>query len=151
MNSTISRGIVLVVLVTCSMLLLWWLVPKGEDIGGWLVTEVTSGDTIVVERDGEVHTISLAGVVAPAQDQCGFEEARDNLTVSLTDASVVVILDSRSSTGEGDWFGYVELRGVDVGLAQIDEGFARVADGGFDRRAQYEAAAKDAVPAYVCD
>ena len=30
-NSTVRRGLVVVVLITCSMLLLWWLVPSASD------------------------------------------------------------------------------------------------------------------------
>ena len=31
MNSGLTRGITLLVLITCSMLLLWWLVPNPSD------------------------------------------------------------------------------------------------------------------------
>ena len=32
-NSTVRRGLVVVVLITCSMLLLWWLIPNPSDQG----------------------------------------------------------------------------------------------------------------------
>ena len=30
-NSTVRRGLIVVVLITCSMLLLWWLIPNPAD------------------------------------------------------------------------------------------------------------------------
>lgn len=150
MNTTAYRGLIVVVLITCTMLVLWWVVPKPEDRGGYLVTAVPSGSAVTVSRDGETHTVYLAGVNAPGEGQCGFKQAQQNLAGPLQGASVVVIRDSRSRTSEGDWSGYVELNAVDVGLAQIKEGFAEVADGGFDRRAEYDEAAKDVEPAFSC-
>jgi hypothetical protein len=31
MNSTVYRGLVLVVLITCSMLVLWWVTDRAKD------------------------------------------------------------------------------------------------------------------------
>jgi len=32
-NSTVRRGLMVVVLITCTMLLLWWLLPNPTDPG----------------------------------------------------------------------------------------------------------------------
>ena len=84
MGSTVSRGLGIIVLVTLSFLLLWWLVPRGAgpDRGGWEVTAVTSGDTIHVQRAGETHTVHLLGVAAPRPGECGFEESRSYSTAA---------------------------------------------------------------------
>lgn len=148
-NSTVRRGLVLLVLVTCSILLLWWFVPRGEDRGGYLVTSVTSGEAFTVTRDGETHTVWIEGIVAPAQGACGFEQSRANLAGAIEGATVVLIPDSRAespSTTDPDqiWSRYVDLDGVDIGLAQIEAGFAGAQDGGYDRGGEYRDAANKA-------
>ena len=30
MNDTVSRGLIVIVLITCSMLLLWWFAPDSD-------------------------------------------------------------------------------------------------------------------------
>jgi len=147
-NSTVSRGLVLVVLITCTMLLLWWFVPGGEDTGGWRVTAVRSGDLITVERDGVTATVHLLGITAPSSGQCGFEESRDYLDKGIAGTEVDLIAD-----GDGPdqlvWERYVELSRRDAGLEQIRSGHA-VPDGAAHSRAEaYEAAAVGA-PA-VCE
>ncbi len=31
MNSAVSRGLILLVLITCSMLIIWWLTPDADE------------------------------------------------------------------------------------------------------------------------
>jgi hypothetical protein len=44
-NSTVRRGLVVLVLVTCSMLLLWWFAPKAADPGPTPTAELTRNET----------------------------------------------------------------------------------------------------------
>ncbi len=154
MNSGLSRGIVVIVLLTCSILLLWWFVPRGEDRGGYVVTDVTSGDTIVVTRDGVTHTVLIEGIVTPNHGECGFKESRANLVEGIKGADVALIPDSRaekSTDNPGQVLRrYVDFKGRDVGLAQIEEGFATAQDGEFDRGGEYRAAAAKATP-FTCN
>lgn len=161
MTSALSRGLILVVLITCSFLLLWWFAPKGEDRGGWLVTEVTTGDAIVVERDGETYTVHMFGVWAPAPGECGFAESREHLEEGIKGVEVVLeprpaepgsqpeaSIDNASAREM-----YVEFAGRDVGLAQIEAGHA-VASGDVHERADaYWEAQRTAQDAglYACD
>lgn len=149
MNSTGSRALIVIVLITCSMLLLWWFAPKGEDRGGWLVTEVASGDTITVTREGETVIVHLLGVDAPAQGECGFTESRDHLAEGIDGVEVVLIDQGGDATRWPAFDRYVELAGRDAGLEQITTGHA-VPDGSEHARTeQYEVAAKDAP--HLCD
>ena len=42
MNSGLTRGIIVLVLITCSMLLLWWLVPNAPEPGATPSPSVTA-------------------------------------------------------------------------------------------------------------
>ena len=149
MNSTASRGLVVVVLVTCTMLLLWWFVPKPEDRGGYLVTSVVSGDTITVTRDGETHVVHLLGVKAPADGECGFDDARQYLVDGIQGVDVVLKPGPDVTTFEdGSWLRYVEIEGRDAGLALIDAGLAKADGTDHPRADQYGAAESKATP--VC-
>lgn len=139
MENTVRRGLGVVVVVTLSFLLLWWLVPRGVDSGGWQVTAVTSGDTIQVERAGVRHTVHLLGVAAPDPRQCGFEASRAYLEGSVGGATVTLLEGTSDGTlPDGSWRRYVEIQKLDAGLAQIAQAQA-VADGTVhDRQAEYE-------------
>ena len=162
MNSTASRGLVVVVLVTCTLLLLWWFVPKPVDKGGYLVTSVLSGDTIVVERDGETHEVHLFGIWAPATGECGFEESRQYLADGIEGTEVVLkeyVSDKDGPAGEpsvaanATWERYVELERHDAGLAQIEAGHAVASGEVHDRSDEYWAAQRAAQEAdlYACE
>ena len=142
MNSTVSRGLVLLVLVTCTMLLLWWFVPKPEDRGGWHVSEVRDGATIVVERNGESHVVVITGIAAPAVGECGVEVTQEYLGSAIGGVEVVLKPDSHDpeptpTDPKAPWSRYVEFSGRDVGLAEIEAGYAFAADGEYDRAEQY--------------
>ena len=143
MEGTVRRGLGVAVLVTCSMLLLWWFAPKGEDRGGYLVTDVASGDTITVTRDGEAHVVHLLGIKAPSEGECGFDDARQYLVDGIRGVEVVLKPGSDVTAHEdGSWLRYVELEGRDAGIALIDAGLA-MADGTDHDRAEHYAAATD--------
>jgi len=128
MNSTVQRGLVIVVIATCSIIALWILLPDPEPRGGYHVTAVHSGDTITVERDRVQHEVRLLGVRAPAAGECGFEESRDYLADGI-DGVTVTLIPGPGEDVEGEpLLRYVEVQGLDAGLAQIAEAHA-TADG----------------------
>jgi len=162
MNSTISRGLVVLVLVTCTFLVLWWVTPKPVDQGGWLVTDVLAGDLVVVERDGEAHEVHLFGVWAPASGECGFLESRQYLADGIEGTEVVLKeyvsdpgspVPEASANTDAQWERYVELQRRDVGLAQIEAGHAVASGEIHDRTDAYWAAQRAAIDAdrYACD
>lgn len=142
-NSTVRRGLVVLVLVTCSMLLLWWFFPRAERSEGWHVYSISSGDTITVERDYVRHEVHLLGIDGPQPGECGFDAAQDSLGDALAGNDLVLIPDGGA---KAEWPAgeaievYVEYSGGDIGLNEIEAGHA-VADGSDHSRATaYEAA-----------
>jgi len=161
MNSTVSRGIIVVVLITCTMLVLWWVTPRPEDQGGWLVTSVSSGDTITVERDGDMRTVHLLGIWAPEAGECGFNESRQYLVDGIQGVEVVLKeYDANPGSPAAEpsadtltpWELYVEFSRLDVGLAQIEAGHAVASGDVHGRSDQYRAAQRASQDAgrYAC-
>jgi len=145
MNSTVSRGIIVVVLITCTMLVLWWVTPRPEDQGGWLVTDVLTGDTIRVTRGEDLLLVHLIGIEAPEPGACGFDGSRDYLESGIKGVEVVLIADAAVPEHDNAAQRYVELSGRDAGLEQVRTGNA-VPDGTrHSREGPYDAAAEDAV------
>lgn len=138
-NSTVRRGLALLVILGCSFLLMWWFLPKGQGNGGWVVTQVRSGDAIVVERGGETHVVHLAGIGAPAEGECGFEASRDYLADGIGGVAVTLI-DPGLPGGDNTWERYVEVQELDAGLAQIAESHAVALDMEHPRRDEYREA-----------
>lgn len=141
MGSTVQRGLLLVVLATVMIIALWVLLPEqSDDDGPWTVVAVASGHTIEVNRGEETALVLLAGVTAPGVGECGFEESREYLEGSVGGVQVTLIdagLPDWPDEG-GSWQRYVEVQGLDVGLAQIAQSHA-VADGtDHPRAAEYK-------------
>ena len=161
MNDTASRGLILIVLITCSMLLLWWFAPKGEDRGGYLVTAVVTGDTITVERDGESRDVHLFGVWAPEPGECGFAQSRDHLAEGIKGEEVTLTSPSSQTEPQGEpsvdnaspLDVYVEAAGRDLGLSQIEAGHAVASGDVHDRAEAYRQAQRAAQDAglYACE
>ena len=86
------------------------------------VTRVVDGDTVVVEAQGAVHRVRLAGIDAPEKNQPWGEAATRELRRMVVGRPVVV-----------DWYkrdqwqrliGVVRLNGEDMNLHMVDRGMA---------------------------
>ncbi len=88
-----------------------------------MVTKVVDGDTIWVAGAGKVR---LVGMDTPERGQCGFEQATDHLAALLMGREVTLSYDGRDDRDRyGRLLRYVDVGGVDAGLAQIQAGLAR--------------------------
>ena len=122
-----ARRLVYVTVFLSAMILFWWLIlPEGPSVeSGWTVESVVDGDTIDVSRDGVTETVRLIGIDTPEREQCGYQEASDFLSETVLGQEVTLL---GGATTDRDTYGrllrYVEFGGLDVGLAQIAEGFA---------------------------
>jgi len=159
MGSTVQRGLLIVVIASCMILALWILLPDREPPATYEVVAVTSGDTLEVEPTNADPapnagappriTVRLLGVRAPAEGECGFEESRAYLAEGVDGVIVTVLPGDDPATHGNTIVRYVEVQGLDVGLAQIAESHA-VADGtDHDRVELYEEA--DAATPNPCD
>lgn len=117
----------------------------------WRVTDVVDGDTIdVAGRGGASETVRLIGIDTPERGACGYAEAGSTLTVMVGGETVGL---SPGAVDDRDRYGrmlrYVEVGGVDVGLALIEKGLAvarydsRDGYGRHPREAAYVAAAAE--------
>ena len=145
MGSTIQRGLVIVVIATCSIIALWVLLPDAEPRSGYQVVASHSGDTITVERDRLQQQVRLLGVRAPAEGECGFDESRDYLSDGILGAMVTLIPGDGEDVEGQPLLRYVEVQGLDAGLAQIAESHA-VADGSEHPRSELYEEADNATP-----
>ena len=92
----------------------------------WLVTKVSDGDTIWVEsQDGDRQKVRFIGIDTPESGKCGFLEASDFLASLVFDRRVALL---RGGTDDSDRYGrllrYVQVDGLDTGLALLEEGLA---------------------------
>lgn len=104
-----------------------------------VVTKVVDGDTIWVAGAGKVR---LVGMDTPERGQCGFEQATDHLEALLMGREVTLSYDGRDDRDRyGRLLRYVDVDGVDAGLAQIRAGLARAR---YDSRDGYGAHPREA-------
>ncbi len=105
------------------------------------VVFVIDGDTLtVLAEDGIPHSVKFFGADAPELKQAWGQESADQLTSMVSGKQVVV--DVRRSGDKGSYYGIIQLGGMDVGLAQIGNGFAWAYEPAncqyqFERRAEY--------------
>ncbi|MBM3684195.1 MAG: thermonuclease family protein [Actinobacteria bacterium] len=102
--------------------------PSGGNAAGTAatVTRIVDGDTlVVVVGGGATETVRVAGIDTPERGDCGYGEATRHLS-SLTLGRNVVL--TRADSDDRDRYGrlirYIDVDGVDAGLAQITGGFA---------------------------
>jgi endonuclease YncB( thermonuclease family) len=128
MPTTARRTLVIGVVV--AMIPLWWLILPDRDPvavpgGDWQVESVVDGDTVRVVRGTTEETVRLIGIDTPERDQCGYDEATRFMVDLVLDQPVTLV---DGATTDRDNYGrllrYVEHEGIDVGLAQITEGYA---------------------------
>ena len=113
----------------------WWVfagpgravdrAAEGDATDGWVVTHIVDGDTLDAERDGVIERVRFIGIDTPERGECGYAEATEALA-ALVDGRTVTLVDG--ATTDRDAYGrllrYVELGGEDVGLDQIEAGYA---------------------------
>ena len=88
-----------------------------------VVTKVVDGDTIWVDGAGKVRVI---GIDTPERGQCGFGPATSNLKGLVLGREVTLSGDGRDDRDRyGRLLRYVDVNGVDAGLAQVEAGLAR--------------------------
>jgi len=92
------------------------------------VTNVVDGDTIDVRTTaGETGRIRVIGIDTPERGECNFGPATYNMKTLVAGRAVVL---STAGSGKdttdryGRWLRYVDVNGVDAGLAQITQGLA---------------------------
>lgn len=98
----------------------------GTATTGWTVSRIVDGDTLDVRRaDGLVETVRVAGIDTPERGECGYTEATRHIS-SLTLGRAVLL--TQADSDDRDRYGriirYVDVDGIDAGLAQITGGFA---------------------------
>jgi endonuclease YncB( thermonuclease family) len=148
MGSTVQRGLVLVVLATVMIIALWVLLPEGEDRGSYVVSSVSSGDSITVTRGQLTQDVRLLGVRAPAVGECGFEASRDYLGDGIGGVTVTLVPGDGADVEGEPLKRYVEVQGLDAGLAQIAQSHAAADGTDHPRAAEY--AEVDAATADPC-
>ena len=94
--------------------------PPGID-----VVKIIDGDTIDVRgSDDSVDRVRFIGINAPESDECFSADATAALTRLLGDGALSLISDRTDRDQYGRLLRYVEVDGVDVGLALIEGGDA---------------------------
>lgn len=119
------------------------------------VTRVIDGDTVETSAG---YTIRMLGIDTPEKGQCGYEEAKDLLSVLILDKQINVGAGGNSE--KEDKYGrkllYIELDGVDINLYMIQSGRAIArydSEDGYDnhrREQQYRVADKTSPSTNVC-
>ncbi len=115
---------------------------------GLQVARVIDGDTVELT---DKTTIRVAGIDTPERGQCGYTEATAALRTLVTGHDVTLVKAGKSNADRyGRLIRYVEVRGVDVGMDQLQAGLAiarydsRDGYGKHPREAAYIAADKAA-------
>lgn len=130
--------------------------PAGPTL--WPVAYVIDGDTIRLGTPGKpTESVRLIGINTPERGECGYEPAADYLRkviganrVTLTSAPGL------SRDRHRRLLRYVSVHGVDLGLAQIQAGFAIArydSRDGYRRHPRQDTyiAADEAAPPYLCE
>lgn len=93
-----------------------------QDPTAVVVTEVTDGDTVVVEGGTRVR---LIGIDTPERGQCGFHEASDALEALIGGRPVVLVPGARDDRDRyGRVLRYLDVDGRDLNLEMIRSGHA---------------------------
>ena len=118
------------------------------------VIRVIDGDTIVISGDERVR---LIGIDTPENGQCGFDEAKQALEKLLDSGSATFYSGTTSDKDKYDrLLRYIEVKGIDVGLNLISNGFAiarydsRDGYGPHDRESEYTDADENSAAAVNC-
>jgi endonuclease YncB( thermonuclease family) len=108
------------------------------------VVAVVDGDTLDVAGVGRVR---LIGIDTPERGECGYAVATQALSAQALGRQVTLLAGAQDDTDRyGRLLRYVIVDGVDVGLAQLEQGLAvarydsRDGYGAHDRQSEYVAA-----------
>ncbi len=105
------------------MLLLLTVLPTAADTRGKVVG-VLDGDTLKLRDVHRVtHVVHLDCIDAPAPEQAYGPEAKAHLADLVTGRIVTVV--TQSTDDQGRVLGRVELRGENINLRMVSDGFAR--------------------------
>lgn len=115
---------------------------------GWTVINVVDGDTVDVRHaDGTEERVRVTGIDTPERGECGFDAATDAMAALVLDRDVELPAGARDDRDRYDRIlRYVDVDGVDAGLALIEDGLAiarydsRDGYGRHPREARYVAA-----------
>jgi endonuclease YncB( thermonuclease family) len=92
----------------------------------WRITRVIDGDTVEVVRNDREYTVRIIGIDTPERGECGYQEATDYMSTLVSTFHYVGLF--TGARDDVDRYGrlirYVEVNGLDVGLAQINAGLA---------------------------
>ncbi len=101
------------------------LPPVAESVVG-TVAAVTSGDTMEVSIDGIPLTVRLAGITAPALDECWGQQSKDRLASILDGKDVLLVAPDADTDESGQLQRYVYLEAPSgtefVNAIQVTEG-----------------------------
>ncbi len=86
-----------------------------------LVVRVIDGDTVELGNGREVR---LVGIDSPERGECGYQAAADNLVRLVQGKSVRLTISDEDTDRYGRLLRYIDVGGVDAGLAQIKAGLA---------------------------
>lgn len=86
------------------------------------VTRVIDGDTIELENG---HGVRLIGIDTPERGCPGYQEAKKNMQDLVLAKRIVLVSDGKQNTDRyGRLLRYVDLGDKDIGLEQIEDGYA---------------------------
>jgi endonuclease YncB( thermonuclease family) len=117
----------------------------------WVVTEVIDGDTVDL---GNGERVRLVGIDTPERGECGYEKAADALSTLVLGRQVELVRSDEDRDQYDRLLRYVDVDGVDTGLALVRRGLAisrydsRDGYGFHPREPQYVAADRGSKP--VC-
>lgn len=128
-------------------------VPGGSGDSGGSASAVAADGTVVAVVDGDtldvagVGRVRLIGIDTPERGECGYAKATDALSAQALGRQVTLLAGAQDDTDRyGRLLRYVIVDGVDVGLAQVEQGLAvarydsRDGYGAHDRQSDYVAA-----------
>lgn len=87
----------------------------------YLVTRVIDGDTVQL---GNGQDVRIVGIDTPETGDCGYQVATDNMVRLVQGKAVHLTTSDEDKDRYGRLLRYVDVRGVDAGLNQINKGFA---------------------------
>lgn len=157
------RRVALVVTVLVALLAVgvalgvWQSTRSGAPVGsvgsGGSASTVASDGTVVAVVDGDtvdvagVGRVRLIGIDTPERGECGYAVATEALSAQALGRQVTLLAGAQDDTDRyGRLLRYVIVNGVDVGLAQVEQGLAvarydsRDGYGAHDRQSEYVAA-----------